>query len=628
MTQDASQVRDLMERAECMRPDAQELERAIGNRSGLNALRLTGWRFLVGLSLALAATRLSAGMAAREEKTEAAQRAAAEKVLHLLDRGDYAAAFPLADATYRRWRDDYGGRPPPEVTAAMVKRPEFDPNVTYLRSPSDAVLKGAREMANAISKITDAKAVEFLLAMKTPELCLHAYAAAMEIGTRLCEAGRLAEGFAAYHAAVVAWNERKIEPDTHEWAYPRLAGEQSQPELWDKIGKALAGGDVKELIGAYRVVSADNDDGCHWAGLILSEVMRGDATRPPWDKYLPFLAEVLRDKRPSLRKMAAQMINGRGGPFTDWRTVGQMLAPHLDDPDPSVRLLIANAMIRWGDSRGLAVLIAQPLAQDMSPLDYPLMSLGEFNMRQATPWIVELAAKHPEWRQECVRSFFAMTDPKAIEFLGKTLLDTNEPPLTRSLAASALGLIMDDAAFPYMKDALAKADPELADSILASLNGINPELAMPVWIESMKGLGLLGAGDLRGRNLGNAWLQLHLYSGYGDVFGQYRKDQQKLLAGMREYWQGRRKLSELSSRIRYFRFAEPTAEKENAAWRELAEVAKSVSKRSFYQTYELGPPDERDATGRIFRYVSRDGRLLIEQRFTDGHEFLLDIVAR
>jgi HEAT repeat protein len=135
--------------------------------------------------------------------------------------------------------------------------------------------------------------------------------------------------------------------------------------------------------------------------------------------------------------------------------------------------------------------MSEPLPKDASPFDYPLMTIGQLNMRQATPWIISLAGQHPKMTQECVRTLGWLGDPGAIPFLGKTLLDDREPPLTRELAAGALGWTTDDAAFPYMQAALQKADAELADSILARLSRINPELAMPVWVESMERLGLL-----------------------------------------------------------------------------------------------------------------------------------------
>ena len=584
-------------------------------------------RPVVALSAALATTLFLAASVAAGEETEAAERAGAVKILRSLSRGEYAEAIPLADAAYRLWRDRYAGKPVPQMTAAMQRPPELDPKVTYVRSPSPAAIQGAKEIAEAIAKIKDPKAVPFLVAVKTHEISLHACAAAMEIGARLCQEGRLAEGVAAYHAAAVAWDARKIEPDTREWAYPRLAGERMMPRLWGAIEAAIPGRDVEELIRAYRAVSADDAHAAQLAWMILSGATSFDKDRPSADKYLPLMAEALNDKRPRLRKWAAQLLHARNSRFTDLRGVGQLLARHLDDPDPTARFLIANSAVRAGDSRGLPVLFSEPLPKDATPFDYPLMTIGQLNMRQATPWIVALAGRHPELRQECVRAFYVMGDPRAVAFLGKTLLDDGEPALTRRLAASALGWTMDDAALPYMKAALRKADARLADSILAALNIINPELAMPVWIESMRDLGLLEAPDLAGRNLGMAWLQLHFYSGHGDVIGQYRKDKEALLSGMKEYWQGRRKLHDLSCRIRYCRFAEPDAQKEIAAWRELAEVVKTVPQRSFYQLYPLGPPDEQDAQARTARFVTRDGKLVIEQRFTQHHAFSIAIRA-
>jgi len=254
-----------------------------------------------------------------------------------------------------------------------------------------------------------------------------------------------------------------------------------------------------------------------------------------------------------------------------------------------------------------------------------LTTIGQLNMRQATPWIISLADQHPKMTQECVRTLGCLGDPGAIPFLGKTLLDDREPPLTRELAAGALGWTMEDAAFPYMKAALQKADAKLADRILAGLSGINPELAMPVWVESMEHLGLLDGSHVPGRPTGMASLQLSSHSGCRDVVDQYRKDKAALLAGMKEYWQALRTLRELSYRIRYYRFAEPDAQKENAAWHELAEAVKTVPQRSFYQEYQLGPPDESDAKARTARFVSRDGELVIEQQFTKPQAFSITI---
>lgn len=243
-------------------------------------------------------------------------------------------------------------------------------------------------------------------------------------------------------------------------------------------------------------------------------------------------------------------------------------------------------------------------------------------MRQATPWIIELAKKEPETKDACIRALYLMADPRAIDFLGGILMDVEEPPPWRSLAANALSETMDDRAFPYLEKAFVTADQDLSRSILTSIKGIRPELAMPHWIDSMQKLGLLDGGDLRTRSLGDAWLTLHYGSGYPDVTGQYHKDKAKLLEGMQEYWRGRLKLQKLSLRVRRWRYTEPDDENENVAWRDLGEAVRNVPARCFPNVYELGPPDDEKTVS----YRSNDGKLLIRKIGVKGHVFVLEIV--
>jgi len=575
------------------------------------------WQFvLLGL---LAGLGLVGSLRAAEQ-SDGHERAIAE-MLKLLEAGDYKA-IAQADAMYTRWRDEYAGAEPPQMTASGKWSRSWDPKVRYLRAPPPAVNEGAKRMAVALEEIRDPKALDYLLGVRSPGLSNFAYAAALEIGAELCREGRLTEGLRAYHAAAVAWDGQKPDQGTRDWTYPRLADGRPRPQLEGVVQEAMADKDCRELIRAYQATASDDRQARDLSQILLYGATVITDRNRSGQRYLPLMAEALKDRRPEPRAMAAQLLHWSESRFKDRRAVCDLLLAHLDDADATARFYIANSLVGRGDGRGLKVLLAQPAPKNFSPHAYPVRAMGVFNMRQATPWIIELAKKEPATKDACIRALYLMADPRAIEFLGEILMDAKEPPLWRSLAASALGETMDDRAFPYLEKALVTADPDLSRSILTSSKGVHPELVMPRWIDSMQKLGLLDGGDLRKRSLGYAWLTLHYASGYPDVIGQYHKDKDKLLEGMREYWQGRLKLHELSLRVRRWRYAEPDAEKENAAWRDLGEAVRTVPARCFPNLYELGPPDDEKAVS----YRSNDGKLLIRKIGVKGHVFVLEIV--
>ena len=194
---------------------------------------------------------------------------------------------------------------------------------------------------------------------------------------------------------------------------------------------------------------------------------------------------------------------------------------------------------------------------------------------------VEVATKYPVYRRDSIRALRHLGDPAGIDYLGGILLDTNELELNRILAAWALGATMDDKAFPCMKKALDGAEGKLADEIITAMTEFRPALSFPVLVASMDKMGILDGNSNDRRDLGKAWLRLHECSGYLDVVAQYTKDKSKLQVGMKDYWEGRRRLWELARRIQHCRYVEPDPAKEDAARRELESAAKAMRTGGF-----------------------------------------------
>lgn len=514
-----------------------------------------------------------------KREDEAADRKMGEEAVRLLTKGDYTTALAAVDRDWRQWRNRYAGVPQPQIrlTESGLVFPPYDPTKTYERQPSQTVADAARDILDLLYANSGPEMVGPLLAVSTPELAEHAYTRVMSIGVQMCKDGRGGKGIEAIYAAQRAMEKRKIEPNTKKWAYPRLAKREPDWYVLRELQTALTGNDPRELLAGYRAIRPDKDKAK------LAEMVVHIAAHQPIPsksaRSILVVEAALDDKRPALRKMAADELNWRNSLSFDPAGAAALLLKHVNDPDAGVRFCVARSLVSWGNKAGLKPLMASTQT-DFGNHGIPLNCIGRMGARSATDWIVRVGTKYPDYRrQESVRALWVLGDPAAIDYLGKILLDPNENKLTRVLAAGALGATMDDKAFPFMAKALASAEGKLADKIITHLTEIRPKLSFPILCRSMAKAGLLDGGDWRKRKLNEAWLRLHKCSGYGDVIGQYFQDRTKLQAGMQEYWDGRRKLHDLARQIQYYRYIVPDRDKEQAARRELDEAKKKVPTR-------------------------------------------------
>ena len=514
----------------------------------------------------------------RQARESAAQRSA-ETALDCMAADDWGRGIAEADRAWEAWRDAYAGAPRPQQTQSGMVRPPYDPDKAYERAPSQAALRKAEAILDLLHAGADPKKmIGPLLEVRTPELAGHAYGIVMRMGVRMCEDGNAAEGIPAVFAGYRAMGNYRPELDSHERVVPRMSRMDLDGQAFRNFYEgALTGNSFRQLYEGYRALPPDTlrtQVALTVIGMSGRHPFRPEGLRPT------ALAEAaLDDPDPAVRKYTADYI-GSGGPPTWAQAAGPaamiaLLRRHRDDPDEDVRLAVLTALVARGDEAALKSLTA--FTSKLPVNGPPLLRIGQMGAVQAIPWMLEVARRHAWCRDGCIRSLFLLADPAGVEFLGGILVDRNEKMDLRVVAAGALGETMDDKALPFLVRALEGADERLTRNIVEALPQIRPALSFPIlWRLAQK------------QPQGQAWLLLQQCARVRDGCLVADAD---LMAGMQEYWDGRRKLWQGAKSIQHYRHVAPDPAREAAARDALARLRRSVPARCLVDWRGPSVPD-------------------------------------
>ena len=355
---------------------------------------------------------------------------------------------------------------------------------------------------------------------------------------------------------------------------------------------------------------------------------RAARRRPPGPKNPMVLLAALSDEYVGIRIYAAARLGGNDAKlrWSDVPTTVRHLTKALGDTDSRVAIQAAASLAGYRSVAGMRFLMEpanSPLLRSQDDgtrrcVGALVMAMGEFGLREGTPWIIAQCEKHPELVPLAVETMWAMRDAASIDFLGEVLVDKEMKGRVRDRALFSLSRTMDNRAFPYIRKVLEEAEKggewRMVSSCLVAMSMIHPDLSfdhLARWARPHSA-GKAKRGDEESGGVSRtAFLVLHHKSGYPDVVRQLGSAPGLMRKGMERFWTEKKEILDAWDEMRHARYTSPSPTRERLAWRKLANTVNSASKTTRKIVLQCGEFywDEK---------TSRDGTLKIRKVVKDG----------